>query len=290
VLLNETEVKTTMGYDENFIGGDPVRLPTLTSRLSGLAFNSGAPVEHERFSLIFHESRRLAICTAHTIDGSTLIPEGRIPRKDRFRFDDQVDREIQVGNERGYVNNAWDRGHLVRRRSLHWGNEEDARRADSESYFWTNIAPQHERLHHTAWGPIEDWMLGRAEGDLQRAAVFTGPVMTPDDPVHQNGPGEEPIQIPAGFWKIVVIPFQGRRTVAAFLVWQRDHDSENPVSFSPFLEQVRLTTIEFLTDLSFTDLRELDPLRFGPATPGITSVRRKVQRPSAVEGPEDIVL
>jgi endonuclease G len=133
-------------------------------------------------------------------------------------------------------------------------------------------------------------MLGRAEGDLQRSVVFTGPVMTPDDLVHLNNPDEEPIQIPAGFWKIIVIPFQGKRTVAGFLVWQRDHDSENPISFSPFLEQVRVTTIEFLTDLSFTDLRGLDPLRFGTETRSLTGAVTRVKRPSAVEGSDDIVL
>ncbi|MDX1468273.1 MAG: DNA/RNA non-specific endonuclease [Acidimicrobiia bacterium] len=280
-----------MGYDENFLGGDPVPLPTLSPRLIPSAWNGGAPIEHTRFSIIFNSERGLAICTAHTIDGETLMPEAHIERDDRFRFDPEVDRDLQIDNDRGYRSNPWDRGHLVRRRSVHWGDESEARQADSESYFWTNIAPQHERLHDTAWGPIEDWMLARAESDRLRAAVFTGPVMTPDDPVHQNGPDENPIQIPAGFWKVIVVPHRGVRTLAAFLVWQRDHDSVRPVTFAPFLEQVRLTTIEFLTGLSFTELRQLDPQRFGertrafgpPGTPRSGSL-------NAVTGPSDIAL
>ncbi|MEN8040974.1 MAG: DNA/RNA non-specific endonuclease [Actinomycetota bacterium] len=283
-------MEVALGYDENFIGGDPVRLPTLSTRLQEAAFNGGTPVDHERFSLIFSKERGLAIVTAHTIDGATLIPAGQIARNDRFRLDDQVDREHQIDNDRGYVNNPWDRGHLVRRRSLHWGNEQEAREADRQSYFWTNIAPQHEDLHDTAWGPIEDWMLDRAESGNQRAAVFTGPVMTPDDPVHQNRPGEDPIQIPAGFWKIIVIPFGGARTVAAFLVWQRDHDSEDPVTFDPLLEQVRLTTIEFLTGLSFADLRGLDPLRFGTSTRGMAADAAPIRRMGTILTPGDIVL
>lgn len=279
-----------MGYDKNFLSGDPVRLPTLSPGLAERAFNGGTPVDHDRFSLIFHESRGLAIVAAHTIDGSTLIPEGQIPRKDRFRFDDQVDRELQIDNDRGYFDNPWDRGHLVRRRSLHWGNEQEAREADDQSFVWTNIAPQHKRLHHTAWGPIEDWMLGRAEGDKQRAAVFTGPVMTPYDPIHQNRPKEEPIQIPAGFWKIIVIPFGTRRTIAAFLVWQRDHDSEQPVTFDPLLEQVRLTTIEFLTGLSFPDLRGLDPLQFGVRARELAADVPSASGMGLITKPEDVVL
>ena len=280
-----------MGYDENFLGDEPVPIPDLAPRLRADAVNGGAPIEHTRFSVVFSRARGLALCTAHMIDGATMLPEGHIPRRDRFRFDDQVDPALQIDDDRGYRNNPWDRGHLARRRSLHWGDEDEARTADHESYFWTNIAPQHERLHDTAWGPIEDWMLERAEGDDVRAAVFTGPVLTEDDPLHQNAPNELPFQVPAGFWKVVVVPRENRRTVACFLVWQRDHDSVHPVTFSPFLEQVRLTTIEFLTGLSFPTLRALDPQQFrtGPTRRGLRIPTRSAIR-NAIFSPADIVL
>lgn len=279
-----------MSYDQDFLGGDSIPLPDLSARLATQAHDQGNPIDHTRFSIIFHATRALAICTAHNIDGATLLAEGVIPRDDRFRLDREVDRDLQLDNDRGYRNNPWDRGHLVRRRSLHWGDQQEAETADNESYFWTNIAPQHERLHDTAWGPIEDWMLNIADAADQRAAVFTGPIMTEDDPFHQNGDNEIPFQVPAGFWKLIVITHQGERTIAAFLVWQRDFDSPHPVSFSPFLEQVRLTTVEFLTGLSFPQMRHLDPLQFG-ATAGLAAggvVR--VAPPNAILSPQDIVL
>jgi endonuclease G, mitochondrial len=46
------------------------------------------------------------------------------------------------------------------------------------------------------------------------------------------------------------------------LSWQRDYDSEKPLPFAPVLEQVRLTTIEVLTGLTFPALRAFDPLLF----------------------------
>ncbi|MGI9611313.1 MAG: DNA/RNA non-specific endonuclease [Acidimicrobiales bacterium] len=278
-----------MGYDENFLGGAPVPMPTLTPRLQAVS-DCGASLDHTRFSVIFHHERSLAVCTAHTIDGSAMLAEGTIPRKDRFRFDDLIENDLQLDNDRGYRHNPWDRGHLVRRRSLHWGDEQEARDADSESYFWTNIAPQHERLHHTTWGPIEDWMLDKAETTMQRAAVFTGPVLTEDDPEHVNDDGERPFQVPAGFWKIVVIPHQGSRSVAAFVVWQRDHDSIHPVSFDPMLEQVRLTTVEFLTGLSFVELRPFDPLAFGGHAGAHTATLSGPRAGRPILSPADITL
>lgn len=282
-----------MGYNEGFLGGDLVPGPELSPSIAQEALGGGLPIDHVRYSLIFHATRGLAICAAHNIDGSTLLPEGTIKRRDRFRLDDKVSRHLQIDNDRGYRNNRWDRGHLARRRSLHWGDRAEAEQADSESYFWTNIAPQHERLHDTAWGPIEDWMLERAESDDHRAAVFTGPVLTPDDPEHRNAPDEEPFQIPAGFWKVMVVPHQGSRTVAAFVVWQRDHDSEHPVTFDPFLEQVRLTTIEYLTRLSFPALRPLDPQRSASAARTPAPAQPREPRPgplNAILSPSDIVL
>lgn len=277
-----------LGYDETFLPGSTVALPGLSERLVEEAFLGGAPVNHIRYSVVFNALRGFAILTAHNVDGSTIIPEGLIERHDRFRNDPDVPAELQVDNDRGYRNNRWDRGHLVQRRMLHWGDRSEAAAADSDSFLWTNVAPQHEHLHDTAWGYIEDWMLERSTDQLQRAAVFTGPVLTPDDPVHVNRPGQRPIRIPAGYWKIMAVHHEGQLVAAAFLVWQRDHDRIDPVDFDPILEQVRITTIEHLTGLSFEALRACDPLHL--AAPGD---RERVLNPPSggvVSTPADITL
>ncbi len=283
-----------MGFDANFITGFPVSLPELGEQTKQSSFNNGAPLEHTRFSIIFNKDRGLATCTAHNIDGGSLLSAGSIARNDNFRADPLVPSDLQVDNNRGYRRNPWDRGHLVRRRSLHWGDVGEAEQADSESFYWTNIAPQHTRLHSTAWGNIEDWMLNFTDAGNKKVSVLTGPVMTPNDPVHQNAPGEDSIRIPAGFWKILAVQNEGRNKAAAFLVWQRDFDRDNPVEFDPVLEQVRITTIEFLVGLSFGDLREADPLRFGSRStpPGITAEdrdrlrERRESSPTAFAAPQ----
>ena len=257
-----------MAYDPQFIAGCDIPLPALAPRIQAVAFNGGLPIEHSRFSIIFNQDRGFAAVTAHNIDGDALIAKGVIKRKDSFRFDTKAPNHIQIDNDQGYKgvpkpkNNPWDRGHLVRRRSMHWGDEAEARLADKESYFWTNIVPQHEKLHDTAWGKIEDFMLKTAEDADKRACVFQGPVLTPDDPFHTNQPGEDPFQLPAGFWKIFCVKHQNKLRAACFLVWQRDFD-DLEMTFDPVLEQVRITTIEYLSGLAFTrDVREADPLRF----------------------------
>jgi endonuclease G len=257
-----------MPYDPEFIADHVTPLPTPIDRVIELAYG-GDYIHHSRHSLLFNQERGFAFVSAHNIDGATLSSAQFTDRD--FAADPKIEpKSIQVDNNRGYRQsrdgvfgpNPWDRGHLARRKSLSWGNEADASIAELESDLWSNIAPQHGNLHDDAWGKIEDWMLEHVESDGRRACVFTGPVFTEDDPEHKNGPNEVPIRIPAGFWKVITVKLNGAMRSAGFLVWQRDYDSEEPLPFAPVLEQVRLTTIEVLTGLTFPALRLSDPLLF----------------------------
>lgn len=259
-----------MPYDPNFINGIQVPLPTLTQTVLQETFNAGQPVDHTNFSLVFNQIRGFAVYSAHNIDGDNIVPDlGR----HGFTLDPLVQpRSLQVNNDRGYRgfptedDNPWDRGHLARRRALHWPDHTTADRADRESSHYTNIAPQHRRLNQGPWSDVEDFILGFADANNRRACVFTGPVFTESDVEIVNMPGELPIRIPAGFWKIAAICRNNSLVVVAFLLWQRDIRTGQPVQFDPVLEQVRCTTIEYLAGLHFDNVvRNADPLRFrGP--------------------------
>jgi len=257
-----------MPYNPEFIVGRSIPLPTPSKRVMESVFEKRY-IHHSRHSLLFNENRGFAFVSAHNIDGSTLSLSQYTTRS--FKNDPQIQpTSLQVDRNRGYRAsrdnefgpNPWDQGHLARRKSLSWGGEAEAGVAERESDMWSNIVPQHEHLHDDAWGNIEDWMLEHVVKDGHRACVFTGPVFTDDDPEHINGPNEDPIRIPAGFWKVVSVELNGAMRSAGFLVWQRDYDNEEPLPFAPVLEQVRLTTIEVLTGLTFPELRQFDPLLF----------------------------
>ncbi len=286
-----------MPYDPEFIAGQSIPLPTPSDRVLALAYE-GHYIHHSRHSVLFNIERGFAFVSAHNIDGATLPVAQHTNRS--FKNDPKIQpTALQVDRDRGYRESAqhgfgpnpWDQGHLARRKSLSWGDEAEASIAERESDFWSNIAPQHENLHDDAWGEIEDWMLQRVESNGRRACVFTGPVFTQDDPEHKNGEGEVPIRIPAGYWKIVSIKLNGAMRSAGFLVWQRDYDSLSPLPFSPVLEQVRLTTIEVLTGLTFPALRQFDPLLFdhelqGPALSG--SIPARVANPESEDAENEV--
>jgi len=251
-----------MPYDPDFISECTIALPIISDRLLPQAYNGASPVNHLRYTFVFNQTRLLSFYTAHNIDGSSLISSKRISRKKNMKSDPDIPQNIQLKNTHGYKNNDWDQGHLVKRTAMHWGSDiQLATDADHETFYWTNIVPQHKNLHDHPWGKIEDWMVELIESQEKEVSIFTGPVFSEDDPLIPN-PRNTIAKIPAGFWKIIAFKKNQRLTSAGFLVWQRDYDKLMPESFSPVLEQVRITTIEYLTGLSFLDLRSTDTLLF----------------------------
>jgi endonuclease G len=90
---------------------------------------------------------------------------------------------------------------MVRREDPNWG--EDAELADSDTFHYTNAAPQHSRLNQgkQLWQSLENYILNSARTQGFKACVFTAPVFGEDDPVLK----EENVRVPLEFWKVVVM-------------------------------------------------------------------------------------
>lgn len=113
--------------------------------------------------------------------------------------------------------------------------------------------------------------------------MFTGPVFAETDPVLANTrPGRTPARLPAGVWKVAAFAQHGSLCAVGLLMWQCDinEDGSGRIAFDPVLEQVRMTTIEHLAGICFSDgLRRADPIRFGVA-----------EAPGAILGAGDLTV
>ena len=112
--------------------------------------------------------------------------------------------EDQAGNAH-YRDNPLDRGHLFRRADAAWGaSMAAARRADADTFFWPNIAPQHEVFNQpgrdaeaSLWGDIERHLV-REAGD-RRWTAMNGPVFGDNDPTLYG------LRLPQAYYKAVAI-------------------------------------------------------------------------------------
>ena len=208
--------------------------------------------DYTHFSLAMSATRRLARWVAWHIDGLTLFPGDSIPRADDFRLDPRLPAEAQTGED-VYAGNDLDRGHLARRSDLLWGTLDEARAANEDSFFFTNIAPQMNDFNQSGldgvWGLLEDAVLEQAGLERRRLTLFGGPVLTDADVVHRD------VLIPGAYWKVVVYVLDGTLSARCFVLAQEVDPLRLSVTLDDFATyEVSLDDLEALLSLTFGSL------------------------------------
>lgn len=192
------------GYDPGFLGEAVVPLPAIPAALD-LARPSDATADrphelrYEHFGVLYSAAMKNPVVAAHNLDAARYRPLKR--ENDVWFHDLRIPREIQLARE-DYADAAIDRGHMVRRAETNWGDSEaEARRADLDSFHYTNASPQHAGLNRSdeMWLGLEDYILTNAVTHGFRANVFSGPVFSDDDPEF----GATGAPLPLSFWKVV---------------------------------------------------------------------------------------
>jgi endonuclease G, mitochondrial len=245
----------------------PTQLADVARRVDG----RGHMLEYVNFSVVMSRSRRTAYFTAVNIDGKKkkTIKRGR----DVWYFDPRLEREHQPGPDL-YERNDLDRGHLVRREDPVWGRS--AATANEDTFHFTNCAPQHKHLNRLSWLRLEDYILKNAVANDLKVSVFTGPVLRADDMAYR-----QVYQIPAEFWKVVVMVKPGKKLSAtAYLQTQKNLIEDLEFAYGAYRTyQVPVARIEAITGLDFGPLRNHDPLAVLEST-----------SPARVIGGEDDIL
>lgn len=214
-------IEAELGYSPNFVGAQiPLPSPANQEIQDDLLDVSGRTViDYMHFSLAMSRSRRFARWVAWNIDGGALL---RLSRSSiSFKKDPNLPAKAQVGNEL-YSNNPLDRGHIARRADLIWGSMAEAQRANVDSFFYTNISPQHEAFNqseaHGLWGELENAIFADVDVADLHISVMGGPIFSDNDPVYRS------IQLPKQFWKALFFRESGDETIKAkgFVLTQAD--------------------------------------------------------------------
>jgi endonuclease G len=169
-----------------------------------------AVVDYTHFSLAMSKSRRFARWVAWNIDGGSIkrITRTGIP----FKKDPGVPAEFQVGDEL-YKANPLDRGHIARRQDLLWGAMAEAEQANMDSFFFTNITPQHSAFNQSAahgiWGELENAIFSDVDVADLRISVMGGPIFGDRDPEYRQ------VRLPREFYKILFWRESGNDTLKA---------------------------------------------------------------------------
>ncbi len=265
-----------LGYDSDFLD-IPLAPPTAPD-------DAGHPeleLAYTHFTVRLHPTRKLAAWVAWNIDGLTLFPSESISRSgERFKIDPRLPQERQTGED-VYADNDLDRGHIARRSDLLWGTTlTEAKQANSDSFYFPNITPQHQDFNQSGrggvWGLLENAVLAQEGLDDRRLTLLGGPVLAENDPLYRGI-----VQLPIEFWKVVVYRLDGQVRFNAFILTQ-DLGDLGERRMPDFLEDfdtylVPLALLEDRTGLTFTSLRDLAP-----------DIERRTTAPRLVTDPEHV--
>jgi endonuclease G, mitochondrial len=178
-------------------------------------------IPYVHFSLILSKSRRLAHVVGWNIDGGRLRSLSRTGIN--FKFDSRIPDKFQIGDEI-YKNNRLDRGHIARRADLLWGTPDEAAKANTDSFYFTNITPQMDNFNQSSaggiWGRLEDAVFQEVDVENLKISVFGGAIFRSDDKTYRGA------KIPKEFFKIIAYSEQGKLKVKSFLLTQNINQLE----------------------------------------------------------------
>lgn len=219
---------TREGFDRRFLDFAINGPRFIKSRRDDLATLDGdIELRYCHFSVWQSRKRKYPLCVAWNIDGNQFKRLARTNfRTDRrgdladFQFDDKL-----------YSNNPLDKGHIARRSDVCWGSLDEARQANYDSFYYTNIVPQHEAFNQHdnrqddreggVWGRLENTVLDSEAPHQLRISVMAGPVFGPRDrKFEQNGVA---CRVPNEFWKVIAFrdDDDGKDKVFGFLLTQK---------------------------------------------------------------------
>jgi endonuclease G len=242
------DLASRTGYRADFLdldGNVSVPMPVLTNNgtnaATKLVDGSGHVLKYHKFSVVMHSERRLALFTAANVDWRAEKREvdGKKPtRKQLNGFDGStsetwvLDRRIPEDRQLPDVfytkdDGAWDKGHLVRRDDVAYGNDfPDMQMSNGDTFHVTNCSPQTAAFNRSKpsefnWGALEEMI--RKQTSSEKVCIFSGPVFAADDRFFhgKTSKGKDvSVAIPSRFWKIIVANHDGSPAAFGFILGQ----------------------------------------------------------------------
>lgn len=248
--------KLYKGFNIEFLKDDTVNdslpLPILGSRhkndLAPVTGDTKSILNYLNYSVQLSISRKFPFFTASNIDGHLFKKANRAPS---WKKDERV-KEYQWGQELYSSDKSdFDKGHMTKREDVQWGETQGlAQKAADSTFFYSNAVPQHKELNQQIWKRLEDYILHTETRQKSlKICVFTGPVLSKNDPPFVGSVKGASILIPIVFWKVVIFPKEdGKLYRVGFMMSQKKLLTENRI-----VEELERATDEDKLFMQFDD-------------------------------------
>lgn len=220
--VHNEDWKTRKGFDKNFLG-IKVELPDINGYdkkeslavVNPVSRNGKYALDYTHFSIFYDKDKKLPICTAVNIDGTSAIigMEHEKRKGDKWYYDGRLkdaDSYFQFGNME-YSGSDFDRGHMVRFYDPAWEKTDEANKiAVGDTFNYTNCCPQAGTFNGTDWNSLEEYYMARAIFKDDKICVFSGPILKGAKKIND-------LLVPLHFWKVIVCKKSDKIEAMGFL-------------------------------------------------------------------------
>ena len=165
-------------------------------------------------------------------------------RKGEFREDPLV--TTGSATPKDYAEPIYDRGHMAPSADMAWSLT-----SMSESFYMSNVCPQHPDLNRKAWKDLEelvrDWAIQNDE-----LYIVSGPIINPK---HHNSIGDNKVAVPDAFYKVILDAKGPVKKGIAFILPNEDCPNPLPYYAVSIKEVEKRTGLHFFPQLPSSDIR-----------------------------------
>ncbi|EJX08412.1 DNA/RNA endonuclease G [gut metagenome] len=159
--------------------------------------------------------------------------QGKAKRSDRFVADPAVRGAMATNTD--YNRSGYDKGHMAPAADMKWNSQ-----AMKESFYFSNMCPQHPQLNRRGWKDLEEKIRDWAIAD-SAIIVICGPIYGKQTKTIGKGK----VAVPQRFFKVVLSPFVKPMRAIGFLF--NNQQAVEPLS----TYAVSVDCIEKLTQMDF---------------------------------------
>lgn len=188
-------------------------------------------IRHSGYTVSYNKDLRIPNWVSYELTRRETT--GKEKRNDRFIADPLV-KGVSATNE-DYSRSGYDKGHMAPAADMKWSNT-----AMKESFYFSNICPQHPQLNRRGWKKLEEKIRDWAAAD-SAIIVICGPVIRKQ----AKTIGKNKVVVPQQFFKVVLSPFVKPMRAIGFLF--NNEQCVDPLS----TYTVTIDSIERLTNMDF---------------------------------------
>ncbi len=205
--------------------GKELKIPTsLTPRQEQI-------IHHTGYTVSYNKDLKLPNWVSYELTRKET--KGKEKRNDRFIADPLVIGSIATNAD--YTRSGYDKGHMAPAADMKWSSQ-----AMKESFYFSNMCPQHPQLNRRGWKNLEEKIRDWAIAD-SAIVIICGPIVSKQPKTI----GKNKVVVPQQFFKVILSPYVKPMRAIGFLF--NNKQAVEPLS----TYAVTIDSIERLTNMDF---------------------------------------